>query len=574
LHFFMGGSDAKPTVHPHRNLHPSPFGPSSPRNPENPGARLQFARLRADACCVTAHPSLPRRARRVVRVRAARLAGVLAIAAVVLASALGAGAGAATTTTIVTATVPSSTLLDPSGCATGTANVTVLPVTNPGVATVTSTDCVVKFGSSNDTSMLKLYQADGVGTAMTEDAWTALASTGQWLNAVAPVGDQTAYASGNGGVMLKSTNGGTSWTTYAAAATGVTQNLFDVVAVDASTAWAVGAAGNITKTTNAGTSWTPQTTGAAVLGGVDAVNATTAWAVGSGGVVLATTNGTAWAAQTSNTAQTLLEVDAVSSSIAWAVGNAGAVIRTIDGGTTWVVKTAPSASNVRTVFAIDSNVAVVGSADGKFYRTTNGGTSWTPVLDVTASTNGHDLAGTPDGSVIWAIGDVRLGGNAVVYRSLDGGVTWTDKSFPASQNLRGVGVGNATTAWIVGDSNLAYRTPTSSIPDYSAGVNWTSAGPSFFGACLSSATLGASTGATTWTPNAGCTASDGAWWKPIAATSPTIGAKVAEALAPDNDLLPDATVRMRFVFHPSISQASGTYTAPLIFETVAPNAAS
>jgi photosystem II stability/assembly factor-like uncharacterized protein len=423
--------------------------------------------------------------------------------------------------------------------------------------------------------MLKVYQSDGVGTAMHADAWAPMNALPAAANAVDASGDQVVYVAGNSGTMYRSANAGTSWTTYAMAATGVSQSLNDVVAVSPSVAWAVGNAGNITKTSNGGTGWTAQTTGAVNLLGVDAIDATRAWAVGVGGVVLATTNGTSWSAQTSNTAQTLVEVDAVSSQVAWATGNAGVVIRTVDGGANWAVKTAPSGPNTRSILAIDANVALVGSSDGKVWRTTNGGTSWSAVLDLNgAITNAHDLAGTADGSVIWVIGDQLSSGNQVVQRSLDAGLTWTNMSFPASLSSRAVAIGDATTAYIVTSGTVGFRTPASSIPDYSAGVSWAAGGPSFFGACLSSATLGASTGATTWTPSAGCPSSDGAWWKPIVTTSGTAGAKVAEALAPDDDLLPDATLRMRFVFHPASSVPVGTYSAPLVFETVAPNAPS
>jgi uncharacterized delta-60 repeat protein len=75
---------------------------------------------------------------------------------------------------IVSATVPSATWLsvDPAGtapagnCKTGVANRTSFGTVLPGMPAVTTQDCEVVFGSSNDTSMLQIGQADGYGKAM------------------------------------------------------------------------------------------------------------------------------------------------------------------------------------------------------------------------------------------------------------------------------------------------------------------------------------------------------------------------------------------------------------------------
>ncbi len=71
---------------------------------------------------------------------------------------------AATSSVVVSMAVPSATTLDVAGCAATTAKSfgTVLPGTNA----VTGTSCSVLFGSSNDTSSLRLLQTDGVGTGM------------------------------------------------------------------------------------------------------------------------------------------------------------------------------------------------------------------------------------------------------------------------------------------------------------------------------------------------------------------------------------------------------------------------
>ncbi len=75
-------------------------------------------------------------------------------------------APAATSSSVVSATVPSATSVDVSGCLTGADDVTDFGIVQPGSSVVTGTDCVVGFGSSNDTAALRMGQLDGIGRAM------------------------------------------------------------------------------------------------------------------------------------------------------------------------------------------------------------------------------------------------------------------------------------------------------------------------------------------------------------------------------------------------------------------------
>ena len=84
--------------------------------------------------------------------------------------------------------------------------------------------------------------------------------------------------------------------------------------VDPSVGWAVGDGGTIVKTTNGGTTWTAQDSGTTDgLCSVDFVNASTGWAVGDGGVILKTANGgTTWSVLPSGTTQALQSVHFIS----------------------------------------------------------------------------------------------------------------------------------------------------------------------------------------------------------------------------------------------------------------------
>src|SRR5688572_16715425 len=75
---------------------------------------------------------------------------------------------------------------------------------------------------------------------------------------------------------------------------GTGEDLRSVHFEDANTGWIVGTGGIIRKTTNGGTSWTTQGAGVTFqrLNSVFFVSTTTGWTAGNNGVILKTTNGT------------------------------------------------------------------------------------------------------------------------------------------------------------------------------------------------------------------------------------------------------------------------------------------
>jgi uncharacterized delta-60 repeat protein len=100
---------------------------------------------------------------------AAVVVGLLVAVGAVLAS----SASSATSGTIVSVTVPSATELSMVGCAPGVANRTSFGTILPGAAATTGEDCTVAFGSSNDTSSLRVRQADRGGDALHTMPWGA-----------------------------------------------------------------------------------------------------------------------------------------------------------------------------------------------------------------------------------------------------------------------------------------------------------------------------------------------------------------------------------------------------------------
>jgi photosystem II stability/assembly factor-like uncharacterized protein len=98
-------------------------------------------------------------------------------------------------------------------------------------------------GSIQDSRIVKVTIANGVAS------WETQTSVPTQLTSIAAVDARTAWAVGLGGIILKTTDGGTTWVTQNS---GTANNLLSVAAVDANTAWVVGSDGLILKTLTGG----------------------------------------------------------------------------------------------------------------------------------------------------------------------------------------------------------------------------------------------------------------------------------------------------------------------------------
>jgi hypothetical protein len=107
---------------------------------------------------------------------------------------------------------------------------------------------------------------------------------------------------------------------------------------DVNTGTVVGSAGAILRTTNGGTTWTSQSSGTtAALYGVSFTDANAGTAVGDNGKILHTTNGgTIWTSQLSGTTKALTGVSFTDANTGTAVGLNGTILRTLTGGVTGV----------------------------------------------------------------------------------------------------------------------------------------------------------------------------------------------------------------------------------------------
>jgi photosystem II stability/assembly factor-like uncharacterized protein len=195
--------------------------------------------------------------------------------------------------------------------------------------------------------------------------------------------------------------------------------LYGVEVAPGGTAWTVGIAGAVLKSADGGATWTsagPKTD--AELTAVDFVDELKGHVVGKGGAYLSTADGGAtWDVRTLSTAD-LWGVQFVSASEGFIAADGGEVLTTVDGGATWTTHALPGSWPLYDLSFVDADTGWVCGYGGYVARTTDGGATWTRLGDAGASDlYGIDFADSQTG---WAVGE-----SDVIYGTTDGGATWS-----------------------------------------------------------------------------------------------------------------------------------------------------
>jgi photosystem II stability/assembly factor-like uncharacterized protein len=148
----------------------------------------------------------------------------------------------------------------------------------------------------------------------------------------------------------------------------------------ASVGYIVGASGIILKTTDGGTTWVQQTSNTSnTLYGVFFKSETEGWACGSGGTLVSTTDGgTTWTVHPQSGVVATSNFNDI-----WFVGNSGwagnddnAIYVTTDNGVTWTQQ-ATFADDVNSVSFVDANTGYIALDGSGIAYTTDGGANWT-----------------------------------------------------------------------------------------------------------------------------------------------------------------------------------------------------
>ncbi|MDO8737310.1 MAG: YCF48-related protein [Thermoleophilia bacterium] len=317
--------------------------------------------------------------------------------------------------------------------------------------------------------------ADPIDTVASGLAAMTSGTSNMMISASFAPGSATGYVGGAAGLVLASTDSGSTWSPKNG---GDALSNFSSSFVTDLNGWTVGENGTVNHTTNGGGSWSSDNAGIAsnvALHGVNFRNASLGFAVG---VILGSPNvakaykynsGT-WSEMdlvTPGGASYLSSVKMSDDTNGFAVGEEGVIMQTAD-GTTWT-KSVPSATyslnSVDTTastngWAVGSAPCPTGCATGQGSKgiiLKYSGGNWNSPATIKTNVNFFTSIDMVDATYGWAVGynSYSSGGSTVttgrVYKTTDGGLTWTEQTSPTSKLIAGVTMLNTTTGYLVAD---------------------------------------------------------------------------------------------------------------------------
>lgn len=249
--------------------------------------------------------------------------------------------------------------------------------------------------------------------------WLNPSPQGNSLSSVDFVDNNLGYAAGNYGTLLKTTNGGVSWGKINS---GTEKGFSSMDFVNANSGFVGGSRLMLRKTTNAGETW--QNIQLPVQGQWD-------------------------------TLYTIFDISYLSQNVCYVIGffNLECKIwKTTDGGNSWVIQTTGGANYLMNLYFINENFgfAYGGPTYSEVVRTTNGGATWQMV-----SQESYVAASM---CFIDSLKGVYGCENGRLFKTSDGGLTWSFALCPSSLDIMSIHFINSTTGFGFGAGSVYVKT--------------------------------------------------------------------------------------------------------------------
>ncbi|MCA8830790.1 T9SS type A sorting domain-containing protein [Hymenobacter pini] len=272
--------------------------------------------------------------------------------------------------------------------------------------------------------------------------------------------------------VARTFDGGQNWTVLTVAQVDTaTESIECLSAVSATTAWVATLSdvlgGRVLKTTNGGSTWTVQSTSTMFQGNRSYPNAIHFFNSNDGVVmgdpaetgqameIYYTSNGgTTWTRAANVPVGTANEfgtiaLPAVAGNSIWIPNNKGDIFRSTDKGVTWTVSRKVASTEIETLAFRDTQnglalISDQNSTNHLLYRSTDGGVTWSQ-LNYTGQLRGFALDNVPGTGNFISVG-INFGNNdAGSSYSRDNGQTWT--SIETSFNHFNIDAASATAVW-------------------------------------------------------------------------------------------------------------------------------
>lgn len=227
---------------------------------------------------------------------------------------------------------------------------------------------------------------------------------------------------------------------------------------DATNGWMVGDSGRILHSSDAGYTWERQASPLTNrLTRVEFVNVRTGWAAGEGNVVLSTRDGgRLWIVghlPAGPPRRSCMALHFVDEQEGWIAHNYGGLLHTRDGGRTWTALDRLAQDALVSMCFVDAKTGWILSVGGTLLQTTDGGQSWTSQK---LSTHPHAVASFSavcflDAANGWIGTDTsissRLGDAPPLFRTTDGGRTWSVQGRWPGSSIRVLRFQDAQSGW-------------------------------------------------------------------------------------------------------------------------------
>ncbi|MCU0372940.1 MAG: YCF48-related protein, partial [Ignavibacteria bacterium] len=279
-----------------------------------------------------------------------------------------------------------------------------------------------------------LYNYGGIQFLNNSTGWIA-GQYGDYLNSI--------------GILLKTMDGGTTWTTLYNSNIG----LWDVIFINDNTGFICGNLKYFAKTTNGGLNWIQKYLGSSTSEFFQMAfpDSTTGYIVGSHNEIFKTTNaGENWIQQNVNFSSWLRDIYFFNINTGVAVGSNGVIVKTTNGGLDWIQKNVPGVNSyLYSVQFAGTGTGWIAGWDSTLLKSTDYGDSWSKITGLPGNYqltnvnfinqntgwlfgyNGIILKTTNGGVGLYAPQLIYPANNAAIYTTMPG-LTWT--SVPGAVN--------------------------------------------------------------------------------------------------------------------------------------------
>lgn len=322
------------------------------------------------------------------------------------------------------------------------------------------------------------------------------------------INTSTGWAAGEKGTVIKTTNGGTSWTSQY-----VNTSLpLGEIAFPDSLYGFTGTGSDLFTTTNSGQTWNikyrfPNFVISALFmldrdtGIIALTNGTN-----SSKLYKTTDKGSSWSLILNSTAGDISDMHIMPSGNGILAGSGGLVMKTSDYGNTWLTVSAGTTDDLIDV-SMPTNNEIFLAASNAIYTSSNGGTSFTPLANP-GQGNGVNLLSLDFGNSLKGIAGCEAGN---VYATSDGGNTWSSYSSVPWFNVNTVYANTGLNFFIGGSYGSIEKTNntgstwldlSSRISEYSLAALNTLNATTAFAAGMGGTILTTNNAGTTWTAQA------------------------------------------------------------------------